>query len=164
MAQHKTITFKCREFCGFTLIELLVVIAIIALLVSILMPALKTARQLATGAVCLANQKTMSLAYIMYAQENDDSLVGGFALMAPLNGVPPWVKPPLEYASDGTQIYMGGDQAVNIEHRYNGIREGLLYEYIEDVDAYHCPGDRRETKGTSRGSDDRYRLIMDADV
>jgi len=59
---------------AFTLIELLVVISIIALLVSILMPALSNARQQATGAVCLANQKTMALAWVMYCDENDGRL------------------------------------------------------------------------------------------
>ena len=55
---------------GFTLIELLVVISIIALLISILMPALNTARQQATGAVCLSNQRTLILTWVMYADEN----------------------------------------------------------------------------------------------
>ena len=42
---------------GFTLIELLVVVSIIALLVSILMPALRIAKEQATGALCLTRQK-----------------------------------------------------------------------------------------------------------
>src|SRR4030042_1979200 len=62
---------------GFTLIELLVVIAIIAVLMAILMPALRSVRKQAAGSVCLSNQHQLVLAWIMYAQENDDKLVGG---------------------------------------------------------------------------------------
>ena len=58
--------------CGFTLIELLVVIAIIALLMGIMMPALRSIRKQAAGSVCLSNQHQLVLAWIMYAQENDD--------------------------------------------------------------------------------------------
>ncbi|MCH7919848.1 MAG: type II secretion system protein, partial [Planctomycetes bacterium] len=56
---------------AFTLIELLVVIAIIAVLMAVLMPALRAARELATGSVCLNNQKSLTAAYVMYADDND---------------------------------------------------------------------------------------------
>jgi len=60
--------------CAFTLIELLVVIAIIALLVSILMPALKNARDMAKTVACASLMKQWALAVTGYASENDDEI------------------------------------------------------------------------------------------
>ncbi len=57
---------------GFTLIELLVVIAIIALLVSILLPSLNRARELAKRAVCSTNLNGMGKALVLYNSSNDD--------------------------------------------------------------------------------------------
>jgi len=54
---------------GFTLIELLVVVAILALLVSILMPSLQKAKELARTVVCLTNQKNCGTAFFLYADE-----------------------------------------------------------------------------------------------
>ncbi len=56
---------------GFTLIELLVVIAVIALLLAILMPALRKARGQAQMAVCSAQLRQFGLAWNQYADDND---------------------------------------------------------------------------------------------
>ena len=66
-----------RNRRGFTLIELLVVIAIIAILMGILMPALNRAREQGRRAVCQGNLKTLTLSWIIYADENDGKIVNG---------------------------------------------------------------------------------------
>jgi len=61
-----------RKTKGFTLIELLVVIAIIALLVSILLPSLNRARELAKRAICGSNLHSIGQAFALYQGENND--------------------------------------------------------------------------------------------
>ena len=64
---------------GFTLIKLLVVIAIIAILMAILMPTLNRAREQGQRIVCESNLKQLTLAWIMYADDNDDKIDNGNA-------------------------------------------------------------------------------------
>ena len=60
---------------GFTLIELLVVIAIISLLVSILLPSLTKAKELAKAVVCMNNEKSIGMAIQYYAEDYGDLFV-----------------------------------------------------------------------------------------
>jgi prepilin-type N-terminal cleavage/methylation domain-containing protein/prepilin-type processing-associated H-X9-DG protein len=81
---------------AFTLIELLVVIAILALLVSILLPSLQRAKDIAKQTGCLANLNSIGKACWIYATDNDGmfpgpSITGGHTFrVAPGKVCPPW--------------------------------------------------------------------------
>ena len=64
---------RANALHGFTLIELLVVIAIISLLVSILLPSLQKAKELARSTLCLSNVRSIGLAMTLFLEENDQT-------------------------------------------------------------------------------------------
>lgn len=64
-----------RRTSAFTLIELLVVVAIIAVLISILLPALRLARESGKQLVCLSNTRQIATVLLQYALENNDYLM-----------------------------------------------------------------------------------------
>ena len=105
---------------GFTLIELLVVIAIIALLVSILLPTLRTAKWLAESAVCKSHLRSIGLSSHMYLDGND----GHFPITTPPSMCPPQ---PGAY---------GHNWALK-----------LCQQDYSDRGAFECPGIRDEPRG-----------------
>ncbi len=80
-----------RRKQGFTLIELLVVISIIALLLSILMPALQKVKEQARAVICKANLHQWGIMYFLYAENHNQSLPVGW------NGGTMWMTDLLTY-------------------------------------------------------------------
>ena len=72
---------------AFSLIELLVVVAIIALLASIILPALGKAREEARSAVCKANLKTWGMASVLYAESSQGYMIYNTPCFSPGQGL-----------------------------------------------------------------------------
>jgi len=127
---------------GFTLIELLVVISIIALLLSILMPALNRTREIARAVICTSNLGQLGKAWFIYHGANNDSLIDG----APrLDGY-------ITYNGVTTTTFVSEPQDENgnfhntcLEDKIRGFEKGGLWPYIENYKLYNCPSDKRYT-------------------
>jgi len=70
---------------AFTLVELLVVIAIVAIIASLILPALARAKARAQGAFCLNNTRQLAMAWMVYADEHDGRLAYNLGRSARIN-------------------------------------------------------------------------------
>ena len=128
---------------AFTLIELLVVIAIIALLLAILMPSLTKVKQKAGAVICMTNAKNLSVGYFLYQAENNakimSSTMGGVSIGSSRR-VPGWINKP--YNTTPGDLACKGATVVTDEDEINGIKDGAMWNYIDDPESYTCPSDK----------------------
>jgi prepilin-type N-terminal cleavage/methylation domain-containing protein/prepilin-type processing-associated H-X9-DG protein len=134
---------------GFTLIELLVVIAIIAILAALLLPALARAKLKAQGTYCMNNEKQMALAWTMYADDNQQTLVANAGDgQAPPAGLYAtnlcWV---VGNVSSPANEYISGVEDITNTWLLSG---SLLGPYAKSVSIYKCPADPGNPPGTLR--------------
>ena len=108
---------------AFTLIELLVVIAIIALLLAILMPALRRVKEQAREQVCRANLRNIGLGIVMYLQENDYTMPDFHTHSGECNGH-------LWYHSSGRLL------RASEYHSYWGV---IYVNYVKEEKLFGCP-------------------------
>jgi prepilin-type processing-associated H-X9-DG protein len=117
-----------KKRAAFTLIELLVVMAGIALLMTILLPALGRARESGKRTVCLSNLKTLQLAWGMYADNNNEKIVKNNDFQN--KNQPAWVT---------CDELNSANVIMPLSEQIQAIQAGLLYLYVGNVKAYHCP-------------------------
>jgi len=109
---------------AFTLIELLVGIAIIAILASLLLPALSRAKAKGQSAMCQCNLKQLVLGWILYADENEDRLAGSISVRR-VNRPGSWV--------------LGNARQ---DRTASNVMAGVMFRYASAAGAYRCPADR----------------------
>jgi len=124
---------------GFTLVELLVVIGIIALLISMLMPALGKVRDQANGAKCSNNLRQLMTATLMFVGDHKGKCPGGETdYNRPISEERCWVA-------------NGPDNAPTAYDWKTGPQSGTLWRYVNSPGAYLCPSRVPGGEGVTQG-------------
>lgn len=108
---------------AFTLLELLVVIALVALLATVLLPALAGTRASSKSVQCLNNHRRLMVAWQMYASDNQDRMV------SPGDWVEEWLDWGMNPGNTNTVILEDPEQS-------------LIARYVRSASLFKCPADQ----------------------
>jgi prepilin-type N-terminal cleavage/methylation domain-containing protein/prepilin-type processing-associated H-X9-DG protein len=123
---------------GFTLVELISVIAIILVVVGLLSAALNQTKSRTLRVTCLDNMKQLQLAWMLYADENNDYLALNKSEPNSLGLAATGLQP------HSTNSWVAGNPRV--DRTPQNITAGTLYPYLRHTDVYRCPMDSSLTK------------------
>ena len=130
-AHRPAVTTGSQRGRAFTLIELLVVIAVISLLMAILIPVLRSARERAQRTVCMSNIRQLTLAWLAYADDNNGKIVYGGTSFINQEG-------------HRVEAWLGRE----FTHIPLAEGKGALWPYIQDMAVYRCPRGWRGHRAT----------------
>jgi len=129
---------------GFTLTELLVIIAVVAVLMACQLSASSGSKPKSKGAQCLNNVRQLSLAWLMYAEDNHDYILAsaddgnGTLPYQPIN--PSNYNRGNNYAWTWSKMDFSGSNPYNTDPAAD-IMLRPMWKYIQNASAYKCPGD-----------------------
>ncbi len=120
-----------RHRRGFTISDCIVATICVTLVLLTLGAAGRQGRERAKRAVCLSNLKQLTQAWRQFADDHDGNLVNGAAGLY-MTSAKPWV------GKCWSNYYQSGGQLPEGE-QIEGIREGALWPYLQELNLYRCP-------------------------
>jgi prepilin-type processing-associated H-X9-DG protein len=132
-------SFRKNRKHGFTFFELLVVIATVAILGLVLLPAIAGTKPNSQAFQCLENLRQLTLAWQMYAGDNNSKLALNGDQTHPSNGTPP--TDPILLPRGAWYQWCPGNMNAYSQYATNYLQDSSLYPYLKTISVFKCPAD-----------------------